>query len=486
MCRQFVRRWLMVGFMTICFSIRGDVILDWNALALDCIRNDNSGPTLSTRNLAILHTAIYDAVNSITRNHQPYLFELSAPTNTSVEAAVVSAAYEIITILYPSERFWADDLFATWIASVPHDEALTNGLNFGALIGLLTLDSRSGDGSSLDVPYIPSNSPGQWQRTPSFFRPPVTPQWGYVDMFCLPDIEPFVSPPPPALDSLEYATAFNEVKVIGGKTSTQRTVEQSQIAVFWSDFSYTAMPPGHWHEIAAVIARNRGNTLEQNARLFALISLAQADAAIVCWEAKYRYNLWRPITAIQRADEDGNAATAKDAAWDHYLAAPPFPGYTSGHSTFSKASAQVLTHFYGTDSINFTATSDSLPGAVRRFQSLAACADEVGMSRIYGGIHFQFDNIEGKRCGERIGNYVSANFLLPNERLPAVRLEGMSSGIPRVRVHARIGANVILQASTDLVKWKPISTNAAAIGGVFIDDVSAATNSARFYRPVEQ
>ena len=364
--------------------------------------------------------------------------------------------------------------------------ALTNGLDFGEFAGLLMLDSRSDHGSNTEVPYIPSNAPRRWQRTPPFFRPPLTPHWGFVDTFCLPDIEPFVPRPPPALDSPEYAVSLNEVKMLGRKTNTTRTAEQSQIVVFWSDFSYTAMPPGHWHEIAATIAENRGNTLEENARLFALLSLAQADAAIVCWETKYRYNFWRPITAIQRADEDGNPATEKDAAWDHFLAAPPFPAYTSGHSTFSKASATVLTRFYGTDAIAFTATSDSLPGITRSFSSLAACADEIGMSRIYGGIHFQFDNVGGKICGGKIGDYVSVNFLLPNNQLPFARFENFADGAARVHVQGHIEATCVLEASANLVDWQPVSTNTAAAGGIVVNDVASTNQRVRFYRVVER
>jgi hypothetical protein len=475
-------QWLLTVLFFLPTVIRADVVLDWNALMLDCIRVDNSAPTFSTRNLAVLHTAIYDAVNSISRAHQPYRFQLAAPTSCSAEAAVVGAAYEIVTALYPSYADWADDLYEEYLGTAVPGAALTNGLDFGWWIGLLTLDSRSADGANTEVPYIPSDLPGQWQRTPPFFRPPLTPHWGYVDTFCLPNIETFVPGPPPALGSPEYAAALNEVKAIGGKTSAVRTAEQSQIAVFWSDFSYTAMPPGHWHEIAATIAQNRTNTLEDNARMFALISIAQADAAIVCWETKYRYNLWRPITAIQRADEDGNPATDQDGAWDHFLVSPPFPAYTSGHSTFSRASAQVLAQFYGTDKIAFTAASDSLPGVYRSFDSLTECADEIGMSRIYGGIHFQFDNVEGKRCGQKIGDYVSANFLLPNDKLPLVRLEGFTNSIPQVRVHGFVGTAFVLEGSSNLLSWDPIFTNAASIGGTMVLDFAGAGASVRFYR----
>jgi hypothetical protein len=421
-------------------------------------------------------------VNSVLRTHQPYKFQLDSPPGALAEAAAVGAAYEVMKTLYPPLRARADDLYIIWLADAPTDASITNGLALGQQIGQLTIQSRSADGSSTDVPYIVSHAPGQWSRTPPFFRPPLTPQWRSVTPFCLPEIESFLPPPPPALESAEYAEALNQVKAIGSKTSTVRTAYQTETAVFWSDFSYTSMPPGHWHLIAETIARDRNNTLAESARLFALISVAQADGAIVCWEVKYRYNFWRPVTAIQRADEDNNPLTDADKNWTQLLPSPPFPSYTSGHSTFSKASAQVLAHFYRTDAITFNATSDALPGVVRAFNSLAECADEIGMSRIYGGFHFMFDNIYGKSTGKQVGDYVSANFLLPNDVLPLARVEGFKNGAPLVRVHGHIGHTCILEASTDLVQWQGISTNQSVVGGMLISDSRVITQAFRFYR----
>ena len=466
-------------------AAESNVVLDWNALMLDAIRLDDTGPTLGSRNLAILHAAIYDAVNSVERTHQPYRLELDAPLGTSAAAAAVAAGYEVMLALYPPLRARTDALYESCVATAPANEALTNGLALGQAVAREMLAWRSADGSSTDVPYSPSDAPGQWRRTPPFFRPPLTPQWRYVTLFCLTDIEPFVAPGPPPMDSADYAESFNQVKAIGEKNSTIRTAEQSEIAAFWSDFSYTLMPPGHWHEIAAVIARQRHNSLAETARLFALISLAQADAAIVCWEAKYRFNLWRPVTAIQRADEDGNPATEKDARWEQFLPSPPFPEYPSGHSTFSKASAQVITHFYGTDEISFSAASDTLPGVTRSFTSLAVCADEVGMSRIYGGFHFMFANRDGKASGQKVGDYVARNFLLPNDHLPLVLLENLTPGTPLLRVQGHLGVRCVLEASPDLAHWQAISTNVSVAGGVVIADTPAVDRVMRFYRAVE-
>lgn len=460
-----------------------DVVLDWNALMLDAIRVDNTGPTLSSRNLAILHTAVYDAVNSVLRTHQPYRFLEAVEPGTSPEAAAAAAAYTVALALYPPFQARSDELYQTFVASQPATAGLTNGLNLGRTIAEQTLESRQSDGANTQVPYIPSAEPGQWRRTAPFFRPPLDPHWRYVKTFCVGSTEPFVPGPPPAMDSAEYAAAYNQVKELGSKTSTVRTAEQSQIAVFWSDFSYTAMPPGHWHEITATIARDKDLPLAETARLFALVSVAQADAAIVCWETKYRYNLWRPITAIQRGTEDGNETTEADPAWNHFLNSPPFPAYTSGHSTFSKSSAVVLARFLGTDAVSFSARSDSLPGVFRNFTSLAACADEVGLSRIYGGIHYPFDNEEGKRCGARIGEFVTRNFLLPNERLPLVVAEA-DGGTARLRLHGRAGSQVVLESSDDLGGWHDVATNSATMGGIAIP--LEVAGQARFFRVREQ
>jgi hypothetical protein len=208
--------------------------------------------------------------------------------------------------------------------------------------------------------------------------------------------------------------------------------------------------------------------------------MAQADGAIVCWEAKFKHNLWRPVTAIQRADEDGNPLTEADPNWEQLLGAPPFPSYTSGHSTFSKASAQVLTHFYGTDALAFTTTGDGVPGVTRSFTSLSACANEVGMSRIYGGIHFSFDNAAGKECGGKIGDFVSANFLLSNTELPLVRIEKTAASGCVLRLHGIVGRSYVLEASSDLRAWTPLSTNIAVSGGMMRRDPDS--ESRRFYR----
>ena len=476
--------WL--SYVSLALRVGANPVLDWNELLLNAFRADDSAPTLASRNLAILNTAIYDAVNSVESTHQPYRFLLQPSGEASAEAAAVGAAYAVAGLLYPEHQGQFEAAYASYTNGASAGPALSNGLELGRLIGNMAVDGRSADGSSTLVPYIPSDAPGQWMRTPPFFRPPVDPQWGFVDPFCLDDAESFMPPGPPALDSAAYASDFNLTKSIGGTASIERTAEQSAVSTFWSDFSYTVTPPGHWTSIATSIVQHEGSNLADTARLFALLSLAQADAAIVVWRAKYRYNFWRPVTAITRADEDGNAATDKDGAWQSFLSTPAFPEYVSGHSTFSRASAVVLTSFYGTDALSFSVGSDAVPGVLRNYQSVNDCVNEIAMSRLYGGIHFMSANLDGQACGAKVGQFICENFLLANAELPLLRIERVDSASETLRVHGHSGRTCIVESSYDLRSWQSICTNQVAMGGTVVTVTNLGNAAAGFFRLREE
>jgi membrane-associated phospholipid phosphatase len=398
---------------------RADLVTDWNALFLDAIRRETTPPPLAARNLAILHVAIYDAVNSITFRHEPFCYGTEKPVPGSIEAAVAAAAYRVSVALYPSAKASFDVRFNASLGQVADAPRKTAGIALGYAAADAVLSWRSADGSSTSVPYIPGTDPGDWRRTPPFFRPPETPQWRYVVPFAMTRPAQFRPAGPPSLTSPQYAAELEQVRSLGARNSATRTPEQTEIAHFWSDFSYTVTPPGHWNEIARAVAANRSPTLEENARTFAWLNIALADAAIAAWDAKYEFNLWRPVTAIQQADLGGNPDRVRDPGWEPLLPTPPFPEYVSGHSAFSAAAAAVLAHAFGTDPISFTVGSDSLPGVVRTYRSFAETAEEIGLSRIHGGIHFLSADLDGLALGRALGEYVVRHTLQP---LPALAL----------------------------------------------------------------
>jgi hypothetical protein len=394
-------------------SARGtDAVLDWNATLLNAIATDKTAPPLAARNMATVHTGIYAAVYVIDQLRNDYndYIDAIAPEGVSRKAAVAAAAHRTLVDLYPAQTPTFDTQLALSLAEIADGQFESNGVTLGQFVADLILAWRDNDGSSDAVSYTPGTEPGDWQPTPPGFAPALLPQWSNVTPFAITSGSQFRPKGPPALDSAEYAVEFNQVKQLGNLNSTTRTAEQTEIAQFWADGVGTFTPPGHWNLIAERVALAQRNTLPENARLFALLNIAEADAGIASWDAKYEYNFWRPVTAIQQADTDGNPNTAAEPNWTPLLVTPPFPEYTSGHSTFSGAADAVLTSFFG--DISFTTTSVGLPGVIRSFDSFTEAANEAGISRIYGGIHFHSANEDGLALGRALGNYVTKNFLV--------------------------------------------------------------------------
>jgi len=385
------------------------VVLDWNAAALNAVRAENTPPPKASRALAILQTSVFDAVNGIARGFRQYQVTPAAPTGASIRAAAIQAAYTALVTLFPNEKAPFDALRSTGLATVVDGQSKTDGIAWGQSVANAILAARAHDGSDANPPYTPGTDPGDWQPTPPASAPALLPGWGELTPFGIRGTAPFVPAAPPALTSQQYADELNEVKALGSKASTARTADQTEIANFWADGAGTFTPPGHWNAIAAQLAREDGLSLLQTARLFAQLDIAEADAAIVCWDTKYTYGFWRPITAIRNADADGNDQTAADPTWEPLLVTPPFPTYTSGHSTFSAAASTVLAAYFGANRPFSTQSDDG--AMTRSFSSFAQAADEAGMSRIYGGIHYPSDNVNGLACGRAIAAYDLANLL---------------------------------------------------------------------------
>jgi hypothetical protein len=432
--------------------LSGDVVLEWNAIALDALKNDSllganakqNSPTHSSRALAIVQAAVFDAVNSIDQSYEPYLIDLHAPDGTSITAAAAQAAHDTLVSLFPDYKPTLDARLAADLAADPSPLwARIVGIVVGDIVAQNILAVRSNDGSNVPMPYTPGSAPGQWQPDPLHpTQKALGSLWGQVTPFAVPSSEMFQVPAPPALTSQAYADAFNEVKSLGADgttTPTTRTAEQTQIAFFWGYDGSPGLgtPPRLYNQIAEVLAVQEHNTVVQNARFFALIDLAMADAGITCWDGKYDYNFWRPVTAIRRAAEDGNPQTTPDPTWAPLGApadngsgtnfTPPFPAYASGHATFGSALFRMMADFFGRDDIHFTIGSDEFNGVTRdqngnvrpvvtrSFDSFSQAAEENGQSRIYLGIHWSFDKVQGIICGDHIADFVFQHLLLPRE-----------------------------------------------------------------------
>jgi membrane-associated phospholipid phosphatase len=391
-----------------------DQVIQWNRVLLGILRTPGAQPATlhATRSMAILHAAVYDAVNAtVKRPHADYLIHLKAPRHTSAAAAAAAAAHGVLVQLYPSQTAMLDADLTASLAQLPDGSAKDQGVQVGETAAQRLLALRGNDGSAAPPRlFTPGTNPGDYQLTPPAFAQPVFTQWPFVKPFALRSADQFRPGPPPALTSPAYTAAFNEVKDLGAIGSTSRTADQIEIARFWA-----APIQNYWDEIAQTVSLAHGTGLAQNARLFALLDLTLADSVIAFYDAKYTYHLWRPITAIRAAESDGNPATVADPNWTPLANTALDPSYPGAHSVVSAAGAAVLSSFFGGDSDSFTVSSELLPGVQRSFTSFAGAANEAGVSRIYAGQHSRIDHVAGQMLGRRVAAYVLEHFLLPRE-----------------------------------------------------------------------
>lgn len=440
-----------------------DAVVRWNRIALDTSGLDHTpvkagesrvfghqfGPCRSARAMAIAHIALFDAVNAAAGNYQGYTDVPPQVAVTSTPAAVAQAAHDALVALYPSHAPRLAELLATDLAAIRESAAKRAGVELGARCAAAILALRDGDGSEIDDAYVFDDRPGKWRVDPlNPTQTPLDPNWFRVKPFVLNSATQFRCPAPPAMDSAEYAEAFQEVVALGGDgetTPTVRTEEQTQIGIYWAyDGTPTlCAPPRLYNQIAVQLAQERGVDGVEMARLLALVNVAMADAGIAIWESKYYYNYWRPVTGIREADPgtgptglgDGNPDTIGDPDYVPLCApasnlagknfTPPFPAYPSGHAGFGGALFQTLREYFGTDEIAFTFVSDEFNGVTtdndgnvrpllpRSFASLSQAEEENGQSRIYLGIHWRFDKTEGIAQGRKVASHVMANAFQP-------------------------------------------------------------------------
>jgi hypothetical protein len=405
----------------------GDAVIAWIDTMIEVIKADVGNVGLASRTMAMVSGAVYDAVNDIERTGSVYKVDVQAPPGASASAAASEAAYTVLSSLDPDMEPLLEVRLAQSLAAVASSSASAAGVQVGQEVAQGILAWRANDGSAAVVPYVPGTAPGDWRPTPPTYQVAWGPEWGQVETFAITKpASAFLAPPPPALNSREYAAALNQVESLGALHSKTRTPDQTQIGIFWSyDTPAMGTPVVHYEEIAETIALDEHNSLTQDARLFGLVNLAMADAGIAAWDTKYTYNRWRPITAIRLADTDGNPATIADPTWTPLGSpgdpgqpsfTPPFPSYVSGHATFGNALFTILTDFYHTDQLHFTLTSDLLPGVTRSYNSFSQASYENAISRIYLGIHFWFDETAGMKMGREIASNVFANALTTTTR----------------------------------------------------------------------
>ena len=396
----------------------GQEVIKWNQLLRQILRIPGAQPpTISgARSSAMLHIVVFDAVNSIERAFTPYFIEVAASRGASKQAAAAQAAHDVLVALYPQQQDILDAALAESLDGLPPD-GCDQGIMVGRAVASALLDWRRTDGwDAPPPPYVLPPEPGLWQPTPPGFSPAAGTLNPNVVPFALTDPRQFGPPPPPALTSAQYATDFNETKEIGRVDSTSRTDDQTLVANLWAAVGTPTGSLDIYNSVAGDVALAFGTDLVQTARLFVLVNVAYHDGVQTSFTSKFDYGLWRPVTAIARADEDGNVFTDQDPDWLPFLVTPPYPTYAGNAATIGAASATVLARFFGTNVIAFEAHWEGDPGWTRSYPSFWAIADEQARSRIYGGIHFHFDTIAGQEIGTKVGNYLIDNFMLPQSR----------------------------------------------------------------------
>jgi len=390
-------------------------VVQWNRTLLVVVRTPGAQPATvhPTRSFAIMHAAIYDAVNAIDGTHKPYLVRLSASHFASQEAAAAAAAHEVLVKLYPSFQATLDAQFQQALAQLPNG-GQANGINIGRTVADRILALRANDGSDAQpIPYVFGSAPGDYQSTPpNFPNQPQFTHWSRVTPFALEAADQFRPGGPPKLTSDRYADAFEQVKSLGIADSTTATADQALTGRFWN-----GAIQNYWNEIAQTAALAHDLTTAENARLFALLNLSFADAVIAFYDAKYTYNFWRPVTAIRAATTDGNPDIEADPNWLPEVGnTTPDPSYPGAHAVISTAGAEVLISFFHKDHLAFSVTSEVLPGVDRSFTSFAAATEEATLSRIFAGVHFLFDLTTGQRLGSDVADFVVDNFLTSRNR----------------------------------------------------------------------
>jgi hypothetical protein len=418
---------VLLGVAALCWMIapapaRADTVTDWNGYASTAIvATAAQPPPVAVLSFAMVQGAVYDAVNAIDGGHRAYLPEPPAAPSASKDAAAATAAYRVLVALFPAQQATLQPLYETSLAGVENTPpgAKAGGIAAGEAAAAAMLAARKDDGRFGPFTPVIGTTPGTWRPTPPAFAQDPAPWVGNVRPFLVPNIETLRTRGPNALTSRAYARDFNEIKDVGSLHSTTRTPDETSAAIFWQDHAFAL-----WNRTFRTLAASRHLDIVDNARLFATENLAAADAAIGCWNNKYHWNAWRPITAIREAASDGNRATEADPNWTPLfdpstpvatppaLVTPPFPEYPSGHNCAAGAIVRTLRYFFHTDEVTFTASSNKT-ATTRTYQRLSEALQENINARVWAGIHFRTADVAGAALGKKVARYLHKHYLQP-------------------------------------------------------------------------
>jgi hypothetical protein len=403
-------------------NARADAVTDWNGYASTAIvATAGQPPPVAVLSFAMVQGAVYDAVNAIDRGHRSHLVQPLADPSDSKDAATATAAFRVLVTLFPAQQTTLQSLYDASLAGVPDTPpgARAGGMAAGEAAAAAMLATRANDGRFGPFTPVIGTTPGIWRPTPPLFAADPAPWVGNVRPFVVRDAALLRSAGPNPLTSRAYAKDFNEVKTIGALHSTTRTADETDAAIFWQDHAFAL-----WNRVLRTLATQQHLDTVDSARLFATTNLAAADAAIGCWNDKYHWNAWRPITAIREAAGDGNPATTADPAWTPLfdpstpvatppaLVTPPFPEHPSGHNCAGGAIVRTLQYFFGTDNIAFSATSNK-SGTTRNFRRFSAALEETVNARVWAGIHFRTADIQGAKLGREVARYLHRHDFRP-------------------------------------------------------------------------
>jgi hypothetical protein len=414
LARKLKRTFTTAATALLCLSsgidtARADVVMDWNATAAAL---PIPAPPILARVLAAMHGAVHDAINAIEPRYETYRFRLDAPSGASKDAAAASAAHGVLSALVPGQKAAFDSALAASLAKLPDDRSKADGVAVGKAAAENMIIWRAQDRFNAKAEDRPGTAAGIWQRTAPGMLPGAMPHLGNVTPFVLKSVDQFAAKGKPALTSQEFARDLDEIKRLGGRHSTDRTAEQTAIALFWSGNEIPQL-----NAAARAASESKKLSMHDNARLFALMHMAGADTTIVAFRIKYRDNAWRPITAMRM----GYGPIAADPTWESLLVTPPHPDYPSGHCIVTGAAAQVMREFFGTDEVKFSYVYPAGLGMMRSYTTLSQVEKEMEDARAFGGIHFRTTNEHSTELGQRVGAYTIANYLRPLSGVRASR-----------------------------------------------------------------